>query len=83
MVVRGDRPSLAPVVEVEQVFLHCPKAFMRPRLWDPATWDPGALPGTAEMVKRVQDVEETLDELRAYHGPSRAERLSGPGPPAP
>ncbi|MCC6832824.1 MAG: pyridoxamine 5'-phosphate oxidase family protein [Thermoleophilia bacterium] len=82
MTVRGNRPPLALVVEVEQVFLHCPKAFMRSRLWDPATWDPAALPGTAEMVKRVQDVEESLDELREYYGPSYEGRLYGPGPPA-
>jgi len=78
MVVRGNRPVLALVVEVEQVFLHCPRAFMRSRLWDPATWDPGALPGTAELVKRVQDVEESLEELREYYGPSYASRLYGP-----
>lgn len=75
MAVRGHRPTLALVVAVEQVFLHCPKAFMRSRLWDPATWDPGALPGTAEMVKRVQEVAEGLDELREYYGPSYADRL--------
>lgn len=83
MVVRGNRPALALVVDVEQVFLHCPKAFMRSRLWDPASWDPGALPGTAEMVKRVQHVEESLDELREYYGPSYDDRLYGPGPPGP
>lgn len=26
------------VVEVEEVFLQCPKAFVRSKLWDPTTW---------------------------------------------
>src|SRR4051795_10123931 len=42
MVVKGHRPVLAVVVEIDQVFHHCGKAFLRSRLWEPATWD-GAL----------------------------------------
>lgn len=37
MVVRGHRPVLAVVVEVEEVFHHCSKAFLRSHLWDPST----------------------------------------------
>lgn len=35
MVVNGRTPTLAIVVEVTEVFLHCAKAFRRSRLWDP------------------------------------------------
>ena len=28
----------ALVMAVEEVFTHCPKAFVRSGLWDPATW---------------------------------------------
>jgi uncharacterized protein len=76
MTVKGHRPTLALVVEIEQIFLHCAKAFMRSDLWDPATWTPGAVPSMAEMVKAMQaDLEESLDELREYYGPSYTERL--------
>jgi uncharacterized protein len=76
MTVKGHRPTLALVVEIEQIFLHCAKAFMRSDLWDPATWTPGAVPSMAEMVKAMQtDVDESLDELREYYGSSYAERL--------
>jgi uncharacterized protein len=27
-------PQLGIVIEIEQVFLHCPKAFIRSSLWD-------------------------------------------------
>jgi PPOX class probable FMN-dependent enzyme len=36
--VGGKRPQLAIGVEVEEVFLHCGKAFKRSRLWEPDTW---------------------------------------------
>ena len=40
LVVKGHRPLLALVVEIDEVFHHCAKAFMRSSLWDPDTWDP-------------------------------------------
>ena len=70
MVVRGSRPQLALLVEVHEVFYHCPKAFLRSDLWDPATWHPEALPSTAQIVKSVQaDIEETVADLERHYGP--------------
>lgn len=43
MVVQGHRPLFALVVDVEQVFHHCGKAFMRSGLWEPDGWDAGDL----------------------------------------
>jgi uncharacterized protein len=37
MAVNDRIPALAIVVKVEEVFLHCAKAFRRSRLWDPAS----------------------------------------------
>ena len=36
MAVNNRAPKLAIVIEVEEAFLHCAKAFKRSRLWDPA-----------------------------------------------
>lgn len=36
MVVNNRVPTLAIVVEVREVFMHCAKAFRRSHLWDPA-----------------------------------------------
>jgi len=70
MIVRGSRPQLAVLVEVQQVFYHCPKAFLRSELWKPATWYPEALPSTAQIVKSVQaDIEETVADLERHYGP--------------
>jgi PPOX class probable FMN-dependent enzyme len=75
MTVKGHRPTLALLVEIEQIFFHCAKAFMRSELWKPGTWNPTALPSTACITKSVQDTEETLEELEEYYGPSYMQRL--------
>jgi PPOX class probable FMN-dependent enzyme len=75
MVVKGHRPHLAVVVEIEQVFYHCAKAFMRSSLWKQETWHPDALPSTAAITKLVVETPETLEELEEYYGTSYAERL--------
>lgn len=35
MAVNGKAPTVGIVVEVEEVFIHCAKAFRRSKLWDP------------------------------------------------
>lgn len=77
MIVKGHRPHLAIVVEIEQIFFHCAKAFLRSGLWRPETWEPGALPSPAQIVKRVQQTEETLEQLEEYYGDQYAKRLYG------
>jgi uncharacterized protein len=69
MAVRGSRPILALLVEIEQIFFHCPKAFMRSGLWRPETWQPDVLPSHATLVKAVQETRETLPELEEYYAP--------------
>ena len=50
MAVDGKVPSLAIGVAVEEVFLHCAKAFKRSGLWEPARWpDLAGLAPTAKM----------------------------------
>jgi uncharacterized protein len=75
MAVRGSRPIMALVVEIEQIFFHCAKAFLRSQLWQPQTWQPGALPPPAALVKAVQDVPETLEELQAHYEPENYAKL--------
>jgi PPOX class probable FMN-dependent enzyme len=38
LVAKGKRPELAIGIEVEEVFLHCAKAFKRSELWEPERW---------------------------------------------
>ncbi len=76
MVVRGHRPVLALLIEIDQIFFHCAKAFMRSQLWQPESWPPDTLPSTAALTKAVQDTPETLQELETYYAPANyAQRL--------
>ena len=75
LVVKGHRPLLALVVEVEEVFHHCSKAFLRSRLWDPSTWDPDAVARRPVIAQTLERPDEALEELEAYYGPSYAEKL--------
>jgi uncharacterized protein len=77
MVVKGHRPKLALVVEIEQIFFHCSKAFMRSSLWQPETWRPDVLPSHATLVKAVQHTEETLEDLERWYGPDYVKQLYG------
>ena len=69
LAVRGQRPVLAMVVEIDEVFSHCPKAFMRSEIWEPSTWKPDALPSTAALCKTVLEPAETLEELESHYAP--------------
>ncbi|GAA2732668.1 pyridoxamine 5'-phosphate oxidase family protein [Pedococcus aerophilus] len=68
MEVKGHRPVLALVVDVEEVFFHCAKAFMRSKLWHPATWDPMAVGSRPEIAKALERPEDSVAELEKYYG---------------
>jgi PPOX class probable FMN-dependent enzyme len=70
MIVRGQRPILAIVLDIEQIFFHCSKAFMRSELWEPETWQPEKMTSRAAMTKALQDTPETLEELEEYYDPA-------------
>ncbi|MCZ2827687.1 pyridoxamine 5'-phosphate oxidase family protein [Modestobacter sp. VKM Ac-2986] len=75
MVVRGSRPLLAMVVEIESVFFHCAKAFLRSQLWDPATWHPEELPSRARIAHAQEAAATPLAELEQYYGESYRQGL--------
>ncbi|RNI23290.1 MSMEG_1061 family FMN-dependent PPOX-type flavoprotein [Flexivirga caeni] len=65
LVVKGHRPLLALVVHVEEVFYHCPKALMRAKAWDPASWHPESVARYADVAKqlwRAGDDPAAVDE---------------------
>ncbi|MGI5271167.1 pyridoxamine 5'-phosphate oxidase family protein [Nonomuraea sp. CA-218870] len=67
LTVRGRRPRLAVLVDVEELYVHCAKAFLRSSLWQPDTWpDRGSLPSLGRIAKdhlNLRNVSvEQLDE---------------------
>lgn len=75
LAVRGQRPILALLLDIEQIFFHCAKSFLRSRLWQPDSWRPDELPSHATLVKRVQETPETLEELEEHYALANYQRL--------
>ena len=75
LAVQGRRPLLALVVDVQEVFFHCSKSFLRSGLWDPATWRPDAVPSRAQIAHAVERPNETAEAIAAYYGPGYGTEL--------
>ena len=76
MVVRGNRPDLALVVDIDEVFFHCSKAFLRSKAWDPSAWE-SPVPRRAVIAKAIERPDDSLEELDVYYGPGYAEKIYG------
>ena len=66
LAARGKEPPVAIGVEIEECFFHCPKAFRRSELWEPAGWpDRDALPSMACVIyDQVRPEGKTLEEYQ-------------------
>lgn len=74
MQVQGRAPTLAIVVKIDTVFMHCAKAFRRSKLWDPAArQDRREMPSLVKIIldqttgaptdpKEMQKMDEALEE---------------------
>jgi len=75
LAVRGRRPVLAMVVEIETIFFHCSKAFRRAQLWEPGTWDPEQVPPRAVIAHELEPVAgQGLAELEDYYRPDNYDK---------
>ena len=75
MIVKGHRPLLAVVVDIEDLFFHCAKAFMRSGLWAPETWDPeGSVPRRAALARAAEADDRSQQELDDYYRPENYAR---------
>jgi uncharacterized protein len=66
--VEGKVPKLGLLVEIEQAFMHCSKAFLRSKLWDPQHHvDRAELPSAGEIHRSLDPSfdAEAYDKARA------------------
>jgi len=75
MVVKGHKPILALVVEIDTIYFHCGKSAMRSGIWKPESWTSDTLPSHAQMVKETQVVDATLEQLVDKYGPKYESEL--------
>jgi len=63
LAVDGKLPQSVIVVSVRAAYLHCAKAFMRSRLWEPETWvDRSTLPSLGQMLKDQIEFAESAEK---------------------
>jgi uncharacterized protein len=70
------RPKSALLIRVEEAFLHCGKAMIRSRLWDPAARvERSALPSYGQMMKDQIEIGDTAAEIEASVAEGYRDRL--------
>lgn len=74
----GKPPKTAIVVRAAEVYTHCPKAFVRSRLWDPASWPaPADQPTPAEVAHaHLRDPSLTVADVERQQEESLRTRLA-------
>jgi PPOX class probable FMN-dependent enzyme len=67
MAVRGKNPLSGLIVEVEEVYLHCAKALMRSKLWDPETHvERSSFPTLGQIFKdQIEEIDSSEEADRA------------------
>ena len=61
--VEGKVPQLGILVEVEEAYTQCPKAFLRSDLWNPERHiDRSELPSQGEILRAIADPELDIEE---------------------
>ncbi len=60
---RGKHPITVLQIKPEEVFMHCAKAFMRSKLWQPESWpEKGTLPRMIEIIKAHAGTSSYADQ---------------------
>lgn len=77
MAVKGQRPQLALLVDIDEVFYHCSKSFLRSALWKPEGWQPDAAPSRARIAHGQERKGQDLAELETYYGAGYGGQLYG------
>jgi PPOX class probable FMN-dependent enzyme len=64
LAMEGKPPRIGVVLEVEEVYFHCARAFRRTRLWQPDTWiERTELPTLGEILHDQLEMAELTSEV--------------------
>ena len=73
LTMQGKAPNLALIVDIDEAYMHCPRAFKRSGLWNSETWPaPGSVPSMSAILHEQLNMPGTVDELSR----ERAERAA-------
>lgn len=61
----NERPARAVlIVKAKEIFLHCAKAFIRSKFWQPDTWpDRSEIPSMGEIMRDQIELQDSADEI--------------------
>jgi PPOX class probable FMN-dependent enzyme len=66
LAINGRSAELTLLINVEKVMCHCPKAFVRGKVWQSGDWpDTSDVPSLAEMMVAHGKLSETIEEMDA------------------
>ncbi|MGI3183769.1 MSMEG_1061 family FMN-dependent PPOX-type flavoprotein [Nioella aestuarii] len=64
LAISGRPAAYVTLIRVERVLSHCPKAFVRGRIWQPDHWpDRSGVPTLAEMMVAHSDLPDPVEEV--------------------
>lgn len=62
LAMQGRAPDMALIVDIDEAYMHCPRAFKRSKLWDPESWPAaGSVPSMAAILYEMFQPEESAD----------------------
>lgn len=65
LTMQGKSPNLALIVDIDEAYMHCPRAFKRSGLWNPETWPAkGAVPTMSAILHEQLKMPGTVEDLR-------------------
>ncbi len=65
--VNRHQPRLGLLVDVEEVFFHCPRAFQRSRTWEPDSWNPASVRPYVDIALALWRKDEPEAEVRRHY----------------
>ena len=65
--VLDHRPRLGLLIDIDEVFFHCPKALQRSRTWEPETWHPTAVRPYVEIALALWRKDEPERAVRRHY----------------
>jgi PPOX class probable FMN-dependent enzyme len=77
MIVKGHRPILAVVVDIDEIFHHCAKAFLRSKLWEPDSWE-DPVPSRPVIAHELEAKDQSVEQLSVYYGEEYRAKLYAP-----
>lgn len=64
LTMQDKAPNLALIIDIDEAYMHCPRAFKRSGLWNPETWPAsGSVPSMSAILHEQLNMPGSVDEL--------------------